>query len=144
MFLKVMTACKNVSAATSCCLCASHEVIPQKGNDSLIIGEGRGGRACAVGKAASAVRKAALRHSCTGQCNRTCCTDSMLFGCSQAGHMRSCLSWLGWSLNLLSCCRNMEVPERSWKPYQSCLACMAACAALQVCPKTRALIDTMV
>ena len=29
-----------------CCLCASHETIPQKGNDSLIISEGRGESLC--------------------------------------------------------------------------------------------------
>ena len=55
------------------------------------------------------------------QAVQTCCTDSMLSGCSQAGHMRSCLSWLGWSRNLLSCCRNMEVPERSWNRINAAL-----------------------
>ena len=78
-------------------MCTSYEVIPQEGNDSLIVNEGRqqscsAGEACAAGKLAIAARKAALRQSCTGQCNKTCCTDSMLCGCSQSGHMRPSLS----------------------------------------------------
>ena len=112
--LKVMTACTAAVSAS----CAP----PMKSSRKKAMTPSSSIRAarevCADGNLAFAARKATLRGSCAGQCNNTCCMDSMLSGCSQAGHMRSSLSWLGWSLNLLLCCRNMEVPERSWKPIK--------------------------
>ena len=94
MFLKVMTACKNVSAAIRAA-CAPPIKSSRKKAMTPPSSVRAAGKACAMGKAASAARKAAPRRSWTGQCNKTCYMDSMLSGYSQARHMRSCLSWLG-------------------------------------------------
>ena len=130
--LKVMTACRKESIAVSAS-CAPPMKSSRKKAMTHSSSVRAAGEACAVGKLAIAARKATLRGSCLGQCNNTCCTTSMLFGCSQAGHLQSFLSWLGWSLNLLSCCRDMEAPKRSWKrikaawcPWLSVLRCRYA------------------
>ena len=81
-----------------CRLCASHEIIPPRGNDSLIINEGRAmvGTACAAGKAASDAREAAPRRSCAGRWNKTCPMDCRLSMARRLGicdpvyHGRAC------------------------------------------------------
>ena len=129
MFLKVTTACKNVSSATSAA-CAP----PMKSSRKKATTPSSSMRAwkrpvLLVRRQVPRAKLPCAAHV-QGNANFTCCTDSMLFGCSQAGHMRSCLSWLGLSINLLSCCCNMEVPERNrnrikaawhaWLPVPRC------------------------
>ena len=63
MFLKVMTACKNVSAAMRAA-CAPPMKSSRKKATTPSSSVRAAGKACAVGKAASAARKAALRRSC--------------------------------------------------------------------------------
>jgi hypothetical protein len=106
-FLKVMIACKNVSTAV-----AASSAPPMKSSRNRATtpssSSNTGGEACAAGRHATAMRKA-LRCSYAGQCSNTWCIDSMLSASSQAGHMRSSVSWLGWSLyeclleNILMC-----------------------------------------
>ena len=93
-FLKVKTACKKACAA----LVASFAPPIKSSRKKAMIPSSSlntGGEACAAGEPATFVRKAALWCSYAGQCNNTWCTDSILSGSPQVGHMRSCVSWLG-------------------------------------------------
>ena len=108
-----MTACKNVSAAISAAFAPPIQ-LPSRNEATTPSSSMRAmGKACASGKAARAACKADLCRSCVGQYKKTCCTDSMLFGYLQAGHMRSTLSWLGWSLMRSIRCRALV----TWKCF---------------------------
>ena len=78
-----------------CCLCASHEIIPQKGNGSFIINEGSG--ESLVLQVKRQVPRAKLPGAAHEQGNARKCALRTLccLSCLQARHMQSCLSWLG-------------------------------------------------